>query len=181
MLVRREQAAGLSRKVRGRSVGRIQLASVDWPAQEFKEHVGSKRMRLPVKHVFALLLLIILASCTNRSDEGERLLELIESIQQEAAVTLPEESNEERYQRIGDFLETMEPELSALIQDPSTWRGDCAQLSADVRGAWDRMTIFAIGGQSLATFRRDGGRAAAGIDRRSALLNEVLGCDMAAQ
>jgi hypothetical protein len=143
------------------------------------EHVGSKRMRLPVKHVFALLLLIVLASCTNRSDEGERLLELIESIQQETAVMLPDESYAERYQRIGDFLETMEPELSALIQDPLTWRSDCAQLSADVRREWDRMTIFAIGGQSFSTFRRDGGSAAAGIDRRSALLNEMLGCDAA--
>ena len=134
-----------------------------------------------MKHIFALLLLIVLASCANRSDEGERLLTLIESLQQEAAVTLPNESNAERYQRIGDFLETMEPELSALIQDPSTWRGDCTQLSADVRSAWDRMIIFAIGGQSLDTFRRDGGSAAAGIDRRSALLNEILGCDVAPQ
>ena len=134
-----------------------------------------------MKHVFALLLLTVLASCADRSEQGERLLTLVESLQQEAAVTLPDESRAERYQRIGDFLETLEPELSALIQDPSTWRGDCAQLSSDVRSEWDRLIIFAMGGQSLSTFRRDGGSAAAGIDRRSALLNEVLGCDVAPQ
>ena len=130
-----------------------------------------------MKHAFAILLLIVLASCADRSDEGERLMELIEIIQQEAVVTLPDESPAERYQRIGDFLETLEPEFSALIQNPSTWQGDCAQLSAEVRSEWDRMIIFAMGAQDLATFRRDGGSAAAGIDRRSALLNEVLGCD----